>query len=313
MKKSKYYRYFRKKILRLAQQHEFLKGLISISREKYAERLTGSVIYGLLSAIAVKVFYVPSGVYSSGVTGLAQILSTVSERLFGVYIPISLGFYAINIPLLILAWYKIGHKFTIFTFLTVTFSAFFIQLVPEITLTDEPLMNAIFGAIFLGTGIGYALKNNVSSGGLDIISILVRKRTGKNVGAISTAVNIGIMLMAGLLFGWEYALYSMVAVFVAGRVMDAIYVKQKKMQAMIVTNKPERVTARIHHKLHRGVTIINEAEGAYNHEKKTVLITIITQAEFNEFKYQMKKADPMAFISVAENVQIIGRFVEDDR
>lgn len=312
MKKTKYYRYLRKKIFRLAKNHEILKLLTSISKEKYAERLTGSIMYGLLSAIAVNVFYIPSGVYSSGVTGLAQILSTVSERLFGVYIPISLGFYAINIPLLILAWYKIGHKFTIFTFLTVTLSAFFIQFVPRITLTDEPLMNAIFGAIFLGTGIGYALKNNVSSGGLDIISILVRKKTGKNVGAVSTAVNLGIMTMAGLLFGWEYALYSMVAVFVSGRVMDAIYVKQKKMQAMIVTNKPERVIARIHHKLHRGVTIINEAEGAYNHEKKAVLITIITRAEFSEFKYQMRKADPKAFISVAENVQIIGRFVEDD-
>ncbi len=312
MKTTKYYRFFRKKLLGLARDHEILKVLVSISKEKYAERLTGSIIYGLLSAIAVNVFYVPSGVYSSGATGVAQIVSTLSSRGLGFQLPIAVVFYAINIPLLVLAWYKIGHKFTFFTFLTVTMSAFFIQFVPEITLTHEPLVNAIFGAIFMGTGIGYALKNNVSSGGLDIISILVRKKTGKNVGFISTTVNLGIMVLAGLLFGWEYALYSMVAVFVAGRVMDAVYVKQKKMQAMIVTNKPERVITRIHKKLHRGVTIINEAEGAYNHEKKAVLITIITRAEFNDFKYHMRKADPAAFISVAENVQIIGRFVEDD-
>ncbi|MEY8462182.1 YitT family protein [Streptococcus merionis] len=312
MKTSKYYRFFRKKILRLAREHEILKVLISISREKYAERLTGSIMYGLLSAIAVNVFYAPSGVYSSGATGLAQIMSSLVERFWGVHLPIAIGFYVINVPLLLLAWYKIGQKFTIFTFLTVTMSAFFIHFVPQITLTDEPLLNAIFGAIFMGAGVGYALKNRVSSGGTDIVSILVRKKTGKNVGVISTVVNLCIVTMAGLLFGWEAGLYSMVAVFVSGRVVDAVYVKQKKMQAMIITNKPERVIARIHKKLHRGVTIINEAEGAYNHEKKAVLITIITQAEFNDFKYHMRKADPAAFISVAENIQIIGRFVEDE-
>lgn len=289
-----------------------LKIIISISRGRYAHRLTGAIIYGLLSAIAVKVFYVPSGVYSSGATGLAQILATLLKRSWGIRIPIAAIFYAINLPLLLLAWQRISHKFTLFTFLTVTMSAFFIQFIPQITLTDEPLMNAIFGAIFMGTGIGYALKSNVSSGGSDIVSILVRQKTGKNVGAISTVVNLCIVTMAGLLFGWKYALYSMVSVFVSGRVMDAVYLKQKKMQAMIVTNKPERVISRIHHKLHRGVTIINEAEGAYNHEKKAVLITIITRAEFNDFKYHMRKADPTAFVSVAENVQIIGRFVEDE-
>ncbi len=312
MKNNTYYRYARKKLFKLASKHEFLKVLTSISREKYAERLSGSIIYGLLSALAINVFYEPSGVYSSGATGLAQIISTLSERFWQLNIPISLGFYAINIPLLITAWYKIGHKFTVFTFITVSFSALFIQFVPHLTLVDDPLMNAIFGAIVMGAGIGYALRNNVSSGGADIVSILVRKKTGKNVGVTSTAINIGITMMAGVLFGWEYALYSLVSVFVVGQLTDAIYIKQKRMQATIITNQPKRVIAKIHKKLHRGVTIINEAEGAYAHEKKAVLITIITRAEFNDFKYLMKKADPNAFISVAENVQIIGKFVEDD-
>lgn len=68
----------------------------------------------------------------------------------------------------------------------------------------------------------------------------------------------------------------------------------------------------IHHKLHRGVTIINDAEGTYNHEHKAILVTIITRAEFNDFKYIMKKTDKNAFVSVADNVNIIGRFVEED-
>ena len=113
-------------------------------------------------------------------------------------------------------------------------------------------------------------------------------------------------------FGWQYALYSMVALFITSRMTDAIFVKQKRMQAMIITSHPDRVIKMIHKKLHRGVTIINGAEGAYNHEQKTVLIAIITRAEFNEFKHIMKKADKSAFVSVADNVNIIGRFVESD-
>lgn len=178
MKKYNYYRPLRKKLFRLAQKYELLKVLTSISKEKYAERLSASIIYALLSALAVNVFYEPGGVYSSGATGLAQIVSSLAQRFFGLTFPISLGFYMINLPLLIAAWYKIGHKFTVFTFITVSLSAVFIQFVPHLSLVEDPLTNAIFGAIVLGTGIGFALKNNISSGGSDIVSILIRKRFG---------------------------------------------------------------------------------------------------------------------------------------
>ncbi len=78
----------------------------------------------------------------------------------------------------------------------------------------------------LGTGIGFALRNNVSSGGTDIVSIIIRKKTGRQVGSISLIVNIMIMLIAGMTFGWQYALYSMVALFISSRMTDAIFVKQ---------------------------------------------------------------------------------------
>lgn len=299
-------------MIRRARRNRFWAILSSISRERYAERMSGSVIYGLLSSIAVNFFFRPGKVYSSGVTGLAQIVSALAETYANLDLPIALVYYGLNIPLLILAWRKIGYKFTIFTFITVTFSSLFIQFMPYVTLTMDPLVNAIFGGLMLGTGIGFALRNNVSSGGTDIVSILIRKKTGRQVGQLSLAVNLFILVVAGIMFGWKYALYSMVALFISSRMTDAVFVKQKRMQAMIITNQPERVIKKIHKKLHRGVTIINGAEGAYNHEQKTVLITIITRAEFNEFKHIMEKADHQAFVSVSDNVNIIGNFVESD-
>jgi yitT family protein len=297
---------------RLAYNIKLLRVMKSISREKYDEKVSASLLYGFLSAIAVNFFFQPGHVYSSGATGLAQILSVLSQRFIGFTIPVSLTFYAINIPLMIVAWYQIGHKFTIFTFITVSMSSLFIQLVPVVTLTNDPIMNALFGGVVMGTGIGFALRSNISSGGTDIVSLTIRKRTGKNVGSISFFVNGTIMLIAGLTFGWKYALYSMITIFVSSRVTDAVFTKQKRMQAMIVTSHPDAIVEKIHKKLNRGATIIHNAEGTYNHQEKAVLLTVITRAEFNEFKYIMKKADPQAFITISENVHIIGYFLETE-
>ena len=295
----KHVKYIEKKY---AKKMGVLQAARSISREKYTEKFSASVFYGLLSSIAVNFFFQPGHVYSSGSTGLAQVLSALSLRTLGFEIPVSLTFYAINIPLLILAWYKIGHKFTIFTFITVTMSSLFIQVMPHVTLTEDPLINAIFGGLVMGAGIGFGLKSRISSGGTDIVSLTIRKKTGRDVG----------MIFAGILFGWKYALYSMVTIFISSRVTDAIFTKQKKMQAMIVTSNPDPVIRMIHKKLHRGVTMINDAEGTYNHEKKAVLLAIITREEYTDFKYYMRKADPKAFVSIAENVHVLGHFVDLD-
>ncbi|MEW4354768.1 YitT family protein [Streptococcus pneumoniae] len=313
MKKTKLYKRFRYGLRRLARRFKLVRVLQSISREKYDEKISASILYGFLSAVAVNFFFQPGHVYSSGATGLAQILSALSTRFLGVNLPVALTFYLINLPLMVLAWYQIGHKFTIFTFITVSMSSFFIHIVPEVTLTNDPIINALFGGVVLGAGIGFALRSNISSGGTDIVSLTIRKRTGRNVGSISFLVNGMIMLIAGVTFGWKYALYSMITIFVSSRVTDAVFTKQKRMQAMIITNQPEQVIKKIHTRLHRGATIIHGAEGTYNHEEKAVLITIITRAEYAEFKYIMQKTDPHAFVSVADNVHILGRFVEEDQ
>jgi len=106
--------------------------------------------------------------------------------------------------------------------------------------------------------------------------------------------------------------YSLLTIFVSSRVTDAIYTKQRKMQATIITKHPVEITQALHQKLHRGVTVVNSAEGGYTRANMTLLITIITQAEYQEFKYIMKETDPTAFVSIAENVKVLGRFVEDD-
>lgn len=278
----------------------------------YAMKFSFSVVYAILASVAVNIFYQPGRIYSSGLTGIAQIVSTLSQSWFGMNIPVSLALLLLNIPLFLVGWFRIGHKFTIFTGITVVLTSVFMQIMPNEVLTTDPIICAIFGGAVMGAGIGYALKNGLSSGGLDFISIAIRKKTGKTIGSISIIFNFFILLAAGMLFGWQSALYSSLAIFVCGKVTDAVYTKQKKMQVIVVTRHPDKVIQAIQKKMRRGITIINEVEGAFHHDKQTVLLTVVTHFEMPLLRQAMKESDEKAFVSIADNVQILGRFYEEE-
>jgi len=280
--------------------------------DAYTQRISASFVYAILSAIAMKFFFLPGNVYSSGVNGIAQLIGAESKNLFSLEIPVALIIWTINLPLFFLAWLKIGRKFTIFTILTVTLSVIFMNLIPEKVLTKDHIINAIFGGAINGIGIGYALKNGLSSGGLDIVSLTVSKKTGNNVGIISMGFNAVIVCLAGLFFGWRFALYTILTILVSGRVTDAVFTKQKKMQVMIVTKEADKVAGYIQEKLKRGATIIRSAEGAYTHSTQAVIITVVTASEIPELKRIMHSADQGAFVSIQDNVKIMGNFYEEE-
>ena len=129
----------------------------NLSIEKLMYKLSASVVYAILSAVALNFFFQPGHVYSSGITGLAQIFTTLSYKLLGHNIPVSITLYLLNIPLLVLAWLKIGKRFTIYTVLTVTLSSIFIHIIPEFTLTPDPIINAIFGGAVMQLSIVWCL------------------------------------------------------------------------------------------------------------------------------------------------------------
>lgn len=283
-----------------------------LPHSNYATKISTSIVYAITASAAVNFFYEPGNIYSSGVTGIAQIISTLTQSAFGIKIPVALALLLLNLPLFILGWLKISPKFTIFTGITVLLTSVFMQIIPVQVLSTDPIINAIFGGVVMGAGGGYALRNGLSSGGLDFITIAIRKKTGKTIGSLSIIFNSFILLAAGLLFGWQYAFYSALAIFVSGKVMDAVFTKQKKMQVTIVTSCADEVIHGIHGKMRRGITIINGAEGAFRYDRQKVLITVVTRYELPLLKQIMKETDPHAFVSIADNVQILGRFYEED-
>ena len=274
-------------------------------------KATTALFYGILVSIAMNFFWEPGQIYSSGITGLAQLIGTLTKN-GPVHLSTALMLFVLNIPLFVLGWRQIGHRFTLFTILAVFCSSVMIKAINPVPLTKDPIICAIFGATINGFGTGLALKNGISTGGLDILGLTIRKHTGKSIGTINLIFNFFIILAAGAVFGWPYAFYSALSIFINARVMDMVYTKQQKMQVMIVTTKPKSVIDCIQNRMRRGITIVHGAEGAYKHDEKTILFTVISRYEQPELRRAMIESDPAAFVSIADNVHIMGRFYEPE-
>lgn len=281
-------------------------------RYNFFSKLSAAFIYSLAVAVALNFFWDPGHMYSSGITGFAQLINSVSKRFLPFTISTSFMYFALNVPLFILGWTKIGHKFTFFTIVAVALGAVMMHVIQPLTVHWDPLLCAIFGGVINGIGTGFALKNGISTGGLDIIGIVFRMKTGTSYGKFNILVNLVIIAAAGFVFGWTRALYSALTIFINGRVIDAIYTQHKKMQVMIVSEHPQHIIDGIQNKMHRGITILHDAEGAYSHTEKTVLITIIDRYDLYDIRQIVKKADPYAFMSVGEVERVYGRFKEQE-
>ena len=280
-------------------------------RYRNIAKLSFALIYALCVSVAVNVFWNPGKIYGSGITGLAQLISTISQHWLPFTIGVPVLYATLNLPLLILSWKKIGHEFTFYTIVAVILSTILLHIIPPVEVKFDPIICAIFGGLFNGVGTGLALKNEMSTGGLDIISIVLRKKLGKSVGTINIAFNILVVLGAGCLFGWVQALYTILSIFVNGRVIDSLYTRNQKLQVIIVTSHPDKVITEIQNEMRRGITIVHDVEGAYQHSSKTMLFMVISQYELPLFRQALQDSDPYAFVSMTEAKLIMGRFYQE--
>ncbi|GGV14021.1 YitT family protein [Lactobacillus acetotolerans] len=281
-------------------------------RYNFLSKISAAFFYSLAVAVALNFFWTPGHMYSSGITGFAQLINTLSERYLPFTLTTSMMYFALNVPLFIVGWTKIGHKFTHFTVATVILGSIMMHLIHPINMHLDPLVCAIFGGMINGLGTGFALKNGISTGGIDIIGIVIRQKTGTSYGKVNILINLIIIAAAGFVFGWTRAFYSALTIFINGRVIDAVYTQHQKMQVMVVTSHPQAIIDGIQDRMHRGITILHDAEGAYSHIEKTVLVTIIDRYDMYDILNIVKKADPYAFMSVSEVERVYGRFKEQE-
>ena len=266
----------------------------------FAKIILGSIIF----SVGFNLFLGPNALNAGGISGLSMILVHLLK--FGSVGTITI---LVNIPLFILGGIKIGKKFLIGSLvgmLAVSISLDVLAILPSFN--AEPLIAALYGGAICGLGLGIVLSTGGSTGGSDIL-VRVLKLHWANVpiGTINICFDFSVAVLTGLAF-WDISrtLYSGVAIFVTGRVIDAVvYRFDYSKVALIISDQHEAISKMINHDLDRGATYLH-GEGSYSHQDKKVVLTVVKKQQIAELKRLVVEIDPNAFIVVQEAHQVLG-------
>ncbi|MGX4670120.1 YitT family protein [Cerasibacillus sp. JNUCC 74] len=269
------------------------------------------VIFGaILNAISLNFFLIGANVYASGFTGAAQLVSSVFNDFIGIGVSTGILLAIFNIPVVILGWFKVGKGFTIYSVISVLFTTIFLEIIPITEISQDIILNAVFGGVIGGVGIGLTLKVGASTGGMDIIAMVLSKINDKPIGTYFLMLNAVIITLAGLLYEPENALYTLLTLYVTTRVIDTLHTRHEKVTAMIITHKADELQAAIHKRMVRGITIL-PAQGAYTKTDKHMMYLVITRYELYDLEKIIKEVDPNAFTNIVQTAGVFGFFRRD--
>lgn len=262
------------------------------------------VIGSLIVAFAFNFFLVPYGILSSGISGLAILIGLIT--------PFDIGLMnlLLNLPLIILGYFKLGKLITVNTLICVVSLSIFLYLLPAIPVTDNILLSTIFGGVIGGFGVGLILKYSGTSGGLDIIAIILSRTSNVSIGLLLTSMNGIIVLISGAAFNWNIALYTLLSIYLTGKVIDKIHTNHIKLTMQIVTSEGELIREDLLKRIYRGITI-TEGYGGYTREKKDILMMVVTRYEVLQIKQVVRNYDETAFINIFETVEVDGAFARN--
>ncbi|HUC92262.1 MAG TPA: YitT family protein [Paenibacillus sp.] len=287
----------------MARQHHQ-----KISAFEIARRIVFLTVGAVLMAVGLEIFLVPNRIVDGGITGISIMLSELTGVRLGIFL------FILNLPFLILGYKQIGKTFAISTLYGVAvMSVGTFLLHPVDPLTVSPILAAVFGGGVLGVGVGMVIRFGGSLDGTEIVAILINKNTPFSVGEIVMFFNFFILLAAGFVFGWDNAMYSIIAYFIAFKAIDVtIEGLDESKSVWIISDEWQEVGAAIMDRLGRGVTYLN-GEGAFTGDSKRVIFCVITRLEEAKMKSIVQEIDPAAFLAVG-NIHDVkgGRFKKRD-
>lgn len=272
----------------------------------------GIMIIGVfLYVLAMNMFISPANLYTGGVTGIAQLIIAFSSSAFGIQLSLGGLIFLLNVPLLYLAWRSIGKRFAVLSILTVVLQSVVLELIPMGKFSDDILLNAVFGGVLIGVGVGMILKIGASTGGTDIVSQYISMKFNGSFGKYSFGINAVIILLAGITQGWETALYTIISIYITSVVVDRIHTIHQNLTLYIVTSKEDEMIDAIQKQLYRGITVL-EGRGAYTKNNKSVLMIVLSSYELYEALAVIKMVDDHAFTNVVRSEMVQGHFVRKE-
>ena len=262
--------------------------------------LFGSAVF----AIGIQWFYHPATLLSGGVTGIAMIINYILSW------PTGTVMFALNLPLFLIAFKNYGWKFVAYSLLGTFACSLFIDLLAlvSVNITAEPFLASVYGGIITGLGLGIVYAAGATTGGTDIIAKLIREKYPYvNFGTMILFLDAAIIAAYALMFRkYENAMYTVIAVYIAARVIDLVlYGASQSKLCHIISEYSDEIKLAIVEKLNRGVTVLS-GKGAYSGQDKQILLCVVKRQQIVEIKKIVKNIDKSAFVIVTDTRDVFG-------
>lgn len=273
------------------------------------KRILGVCLAAVIMAVNIKSFVRTGGLYPGGATGLTLLIQRSSEM----FLHWSPPYTAVNVLLNAIPVYIgfrfLGRKFTLYSCLVIVLSGVLTDLIPGYVITSDTLLISIFGGLINGFAISLCLAMGATSGGTDFIAIYLSEKRGVDAWNMVLALNVVILVIAGLLFGWDKALYSIIFQYACTETLHVLYKRYQQETLFVVTNHSKEVYGIISRLSHHGATII-EGEGSYEHRERKIVYSVVSSAESKRIIQAVKHVDPHAFINVIKTERVAGKFYQ---
>jgi uncharacterized membrane-anchored protein YitT (DUF2179 family) len=274
----------------------------------YLYLIIGSIIF----AVSDILFVVPYKLAPGGVYGIATVLNTMFNW------KISYCTFAMEIPLVILGTIILGPRFGIKTIVSISTILLTVWIMETYISPDyakviaDPMLNTIVAGVFYGISIGFIFKSRATSGGSDIIAMILAKYMKLSLGKLVMIVDSIIVLFTLVqpsetgAIGWEFAIYSLIIIYIEGKIIDMVVSGANYHKTvMVVSDQYESISSKIKNDLKRGATIFT-GTGAYSGEEKKMIYSVMSRRELEILKLHIRAVDPHAFVNVTEANEILG-------
>ena len=288
-------------------REEMAKDRIYKLKDNMGRRMIVIALASFMMAMNINTFVHSGGLLPGGATGLTLLIQECAAKFFDLAVPYTAINVLINAIPIYIGFKYIGRKFTLLSCGFIILTSLLTDILPVYSFTQDTLLISVFGGLVNGTAISICLLMDATSGGTDFVSIYLSEKRGIDSFNVILAVNAGILAIAGLLFGWDKALYSIIFQFASTSTIHVLYRKYQQVTLFIVTNKPVEVCAAIFRISNHGATVL-EGEGSYAHCERNVVYSVVSSAESGRVLTVVKEADPDAFINVMKTDRVVGKF-----
>ena len=247
------------------------------------------------------------GLLPGGFSGVSLLLQEIGSQFFHINVPFTVFNVALNLFPVYLGFRYIGKKFTIYSIVTIVLSSIFVDILPVYVFTNDILLVSVFGGLIIGFAISLCLNVGTTTGGTDFISIFLSEQKGIDAWNYILAGNVIVLGIAGLLFGWKIALYSIIYQFCSTQVIQLLYKRYQKETLFIISDHAEEISKAIKETTNHDATLF-QGIGCYEEKEKTMLYSVINSEAKRELIPLIRSIDPHAFINIVKTQELQGRF-----